>query len=131
MKEDAPEDLACFPLLQEENEHECTSSFLVSDLRTTAKDVGSYVGGKTYFGSDTKEEYKLELQPSQEPRKEEEDKATSPGCEAENLVEEKATLVSLREDGNVKNMVDKGSDFCSYLIHGILKTLHLPMRTAE
>ena len=28
-------------------------------------------------------------------------------------MEEKATLVSLREDGNVKNMDDKGSDFCS------------------
>ena len=93
LKEDAPEDLACFPLLQEENENDCTSSFLVSDLRTTAKDVGSYAGGKKEFGSGPKEEYKSELQSSQEPWKEEEDKATPPGCEAENLVEEKATLV--------------------------------------
>ena len=85
----------------------------MSDIRTTAKDVGSYVGGKTYFGSDPKEEYKSELWSSQEPCKEEEDKATLPGCEAENLVEEKDTLVSLREDGNVKNMDDKGYDFCS------------------
>ena len=54
LKEDAPEDLACFPLLQQENEDECTSSFLVSDIQTTTKDVGSYGGGKTYFGSDTK-----------------------------------------------------------------------------
>ena len=69
---------------------------------------------------------------SQEPCKEEEDKATLIGCEAENLVEEKATLVSLREDGNMKNMDDKVSDFLSiHLIHGILKRLHLRMRTAE
>ena len=52
LKEDAPKDLACFPLLQEENGGECTSSFLVSDLWTTAKDVGSYRGGNKYFGSD-------------------------------------------------------------------------------
>ena len=58
LKEDAPEYLACFPLFQEENEHECTSSFLVSDLQTTAKDVGSYGGGKTYFVSNPKEYYK-------------------------------------------------------------------------
>ena len=58
MKEDALEDLFYFPLLQEENENECTSNFLVSDLQTTAEDVGSYGGGKTYFGSDPKEEYK-------------------------------------------------------------------------
>ena len=32
LKEYAPEDLACFPLLQEENEDECTSSFIVSDI---------------------------------------------------------------------------------------------------
>ena len=54
MKEDDPEDLACFPLLQQENEDECTSSFRVSDIQTTAKDVGSNGGGKKYFGSDPK-----------------------------------------------------------------------------
>ena len=81
MKEDAPEDLACFPLLQEENEDECTSSFLVSDIQTTAKDVCSYGCGKTYFGSDTKEENKSELHSPQEPHKEEQDKATPLWCE--------------------------------------------------
>ena len=93
MKEDAPEDLAYFPLLQQENEDECTSSFLVSDIHTTTKDVGSYGGGKTYFGSYPKDEYKLDLQLPQEPHKEEEDKATLLGCEPKNLVEEQATKV--------------------------------------
>ena len=76
MKEDVPEDVACFPLLQEENEDECTSSFLVSDLHTTTKDLGSYGGGNKYFVSYPKEEYESELQSPQEPYKEEEDKAT-------------------------------------------------------
>ena len=81
MKEDAPEDLARFPLLQEENEDECTSSFLVSDIQNNAKDVGSYGGGKTPFVSYPKEENKSELQSPQEPHKEEQDKATPLWCE--------------------------------------------------
>ena len=32
LKEDALEDLACFPLLQEENDDECTFGFLVNDI---------------------------------------------------------------------------------------------------
>ena len=81
MKEYAPEYLACFPLLEEENENECTNIFLVSDIWTTDKDVGSYGGGKKYFGSYPKEENKLELQSPQEPHKEEENKATTLHCE--------------------------------------------------
>ena len=59
----------------------------MSDIQTTTKDVGSYGGGKTSFGSDPKEENKSELQSPQEPHKEVEDKATPLGCEPENLVE--------------------------------------------
>ena len=33
------------------------------------------------------------------------------GCEPENLMKEHATIVSLYEEGNMKNMYDKGSDF--------------------
>ena len=54
LKEYAPKYLACFPLIQQENEDECTSSFCVSDIQTTAKDVGSNGGGNKYFGSDPK-----------------------------------------------------------------------------
>ena len=67
MKEDALEDLACFPLLQEENEDE--------------------------------------------------NKTTSLGCEAEILVEEQVTIVSVQEDGNAKNMDNKSYDFCSSHVH--------------
>ena len=56
--------------------------FLMSDLRTTSKDVGSYGGVNTYFVSDTKEEYKSELQSPQEPHTQEESKTTLLGCEA-------------------------------------------------
>ena len=49
--------------------------------------------GETYFGSDPKGDYKLELQSPLEPHKEEEDKATLLGCEPVNLVEDKATKV--------------------------------------
>ena len=52
-----------------------------------------------------------------EPHKEEENKATPPGCEPENLVEEQDTLVSLLEDGKVKKMENKSYDFCSSHVH--------------
>ena len=45
----------------EECEDECTSSFFVSDLQVSAKDVGSCEGGETSFGSYPKEVYKLDL----------------------------------------------------------------------
>ena len=83
------------------------------DLRITSKDVGSCMGGETYFGSDTKEVHKSYLQSHLEPHNEEEDKATPLGCEPENLVEEHATIVSLHEEGNIKNVYDKDSDFYS------------------
>ena len=51
-----------------------------------------------------------------EPHKEEENKTTPLGCEPENLVEQ-ATLVSLWEDGKMKNMDDKSSDFFSIHVH--------------
>ena len=47
---------------------------------------------------DPKEVYKSDLQSPLEPHNEEEDKATPFGCEPENLVKEKATIVSLHED---------------------------------
>ena len=52
-----------------------------------------------------------------DPDKEEEDKATPLGCEEENLVEEKATLVSLWEDGKVENMDNESSDFWRIHVH--------------
>ena len=58
LKEDAPEDLACFPLLEEENEEECTSSFLVGDLQINAKFVGLFMDEDIYFGLDQKYFYK-------------------------------------------------------------------------
>ena len=66
----------------------------------------------TPFGLNPKGYYKSELNSPLEPHKEEEGKATPLGCEPENLVEEKATLVSLWEDGKMKNMYYKVSDFC-------------------
>ena len=48
---------------------------------------------------------------------EEESKTTPLGCEAKNLVEEKATIVSVQEEDKVKNMCDEGSDFCSSNFH--------------
>ena len=89
----------------------------MSDLRTTAKDVGSYVGGKTYFGSDPKEEYKSDLQPPPEPQNEEENKATLLRCEKTNLVEEQATQVFVQKDDKMKNMDSNISDFCSRHVH--------------
>ena len=121
-------------------ENECTSNFFVSVLQITDRDVVSWMGGETPFGSDPKGGYKSELQSPLEPYKEKENKATPLGCEPKNLVDEHATLVSLREDGKMKNMDDKVFDFsifvsdmiiCSHLIHGRLKRLHLPIRSAE
>ena len=103
----------------------------------TTKDVGSSGGGNTSFGSYPKEEYKSELQSPDEPHKEEEDNATPLGCKEENLVEEKATLVSLREDGKVKNMDNKISYFCGIHVHlkpyypWKYKSIHLHLRTAK
>ena len=65
----------------EESEDEHTSNFFVSDFHITAKDVGSCMGGETYFGSDPKEFYKSYLQSPLESHNEEEDKATPLGCE--------------------------------------------------
>ena len=48
---------------------------------------------------------------------EEENKTTSLGCEAEILVEEQATIVSVQEEDKVKNMCDEGSYFCSSNVH--------------
>ena len=81
LKEDAPKDLACFPLLQEENEEECTSSFLVGELQITTKFVGLFMDEYIYFVSYPKDDYKSELQSPQEPHKEEENKAAPLGCE--------------------------------------------------
>ena len=66
-------------------------------VHITAKDVGSCMGGETYFGSDPKEFYKSYLQSPLESHNEEEDKATPLGCEPYNLVEEKATIVPLHK----------------------------------
>ena len=92
-------------------ENECTSNFFVGDLHITDRDVVSCMGGETPFGSYLKGSYKSYLQSPLEPHKEEENKATPLGCEPENLVEEKATLISLQKDGSMKNMGDKGSKF--------------------
>ena len=53
------------------------------------------------------------MQSPLEPHNEEEEKATPLGCELENFVEEQATIVSLHEECNIKNMYDKCSYFCS------------------
>ena len=87
------------------------------DLRITDKDVGSCMHGQEYFGLDPKEDYKSQLQSPLEPHKEEEDKATLLRCEPNNSVEEQATIVSLQEEGNMKNMYAKGSDFFSIHDH--------------
>ena len=135
MKEDAPEDLACFPLLQEENEEECTSSFLVGDLQITAKFVGLFMDEDIYFGSDPKYDYKSELQSPQELHTQEESKTTLLGCEAEILVEEHATIVSVQEEDKVKNMCDEGYDLVMFIYiplnNGKTKILHLHLRTAR
>ena len=44
-----------------ESKDECTSSFIVSDLQTTAKDVDSCKGAETYFLSYPKEVHKSYL----------------------------------------------------------------------
>ena len=81
--------------MEEEKEGECTSKFFGGDLQITKKDVGSCMGEEASFGSDPKEDHKSELQLLLEPHKEEENKATSLGCEPTNLVEEQATKGSL------------------------------------
>ena len=75
------------------------------------------MGGEEYFGSDPKEVHKSYLQSPSEPHNEDENKATPLGCEAEILVEERATIVSVQEDGNVKNMDNNSSNFCSSHVH--------------
>ena len=97
----------------EESEDECTSRFFVGDLQIIAKDVSSYKGDATYFVSNPKEVHKSYLQSPLEPHNEEEDKATPLGCERGKSVEEKATIVSLHEEGNIKDEYDKSYDFCS------------------
>ena len=53
------------------------------------------MGGETYFGSDPKEVHKSNLPSPSKPHNEDENKATPLGCEAEILVEEQATIVSV------------------------------------
>ena len=93
------------------------NNFFVGDFHITAEDVSSCEGGETYFGSAPKEFYKSYLQSPLEPHNEYENKATPLGCEAEILVEEQATIVSIQEDGNAKNMDNKSCDFSSIHIH--------------
>ena len=45
-----------------EVEVECTTRLLVGDIQITDRDVDSCMGGETPFGSDPKEDNKLELQ---------------------------------------------------------------------
>ena len=75
------------------------------------------MGGEAYFGLDPKEVHKSYLQSPFETHNEDENKATPLGCEAEILLEEKATIVSVQEDGNVKNMDNKSYNFCSSPVH--------------
>ena len=75
------------------------------------------MGGETSFGLDPKEVHKSNLQSPFEPHNEDENKATPLGCEAEILVEKQATIVSVQEDGNVKNMDNNSSNFCSSHVH--------------
>ena len=52
-------------------------------------------------------------------------------------MEEQATIVSVQEDGNIKNMDNKFLIFaaamytCNHLIHVNIKILHLHLRTAK
>ena len=57
--------------IREEVEEECTSSFLVGDLRITAQGFGSCMGGEISFRSDPKEKHNSYLQSPLEPHKEE------------------------------------------------------------
>ena len=63
------------------------------------------------------QKHKSYLQSPSKPHNEDENKATPLGCEAEILEEEQATIVSVQEDGNVKNIDNKSSDFCSSHVH--------------
>ena len=74
------------------------------------------MGDDTYL-SYPKEVHKSDLQSPSEPHNEDENKATLLGCEAKILVEEQATIVSIQEDGNVKNMDNNSSNFCRSHLH--------------
>ena len=69
----------------------------------------------TSFVSDPKDHYKIELDSPQEPHTEEESNTTPLGFEAEFLVEEKATIVSVQEEDKVNKMCDEGYDFASVI----------------
>ena len=103
--------------IREEVEEECTSSFLVGDLQIIAQGFGSCMGSEASFGLDPKDVHKSDLQSPFETHNEDENKATLLGCEAEILLEEQATIVSVQEDGNVKNMDNNSSNFCSIHVH--------------
>ena len=103
--------------IREEVEEESTSILLVGDLQITAQGFGSCMGGEAYFSIDPKEVHKSDLQSPFETHNEDENKATPLGCEAEILLEEKDTIVSVQEDGNVKNMDNNSSNFCSSHVH--------------
>ena len=98
-------------------ENECTSNLFVGDIQITDRDVGSCMGGDTYFVSYPKGDFKSELQSPFEPPKEEENMATPLGCEPTSLVEEHATKVSVQGEGHMKDMEDNGSDFFSSNYH--------------
>ena len=103
--------------IREEVEEESTSSFLVGDPQITAQGFGSCMGGEASFGLDPKEVHKSDLQSPFETHNEDENKATLLGCEAEILLEEQATIVSVQEDGNVKNMDNNSYNFCRSHVH--------------
>ena len=115
MKEYALEYLACFPLLQEENEHECTSSFLVGDLRITAQGFGSSMGGEISFRTDPKEKQNSDLQAPLEPHKEEQIEHISVGCEPEKWAGEQATIIPPHKEENITHGDLLNSDFCVIL----------------
>ena len=81
--------------ITKEVEDERTSSFLVGYFRITAQGFGSCMGGETSFGPDPKEVHKSDLQSPFESHNEDENKATPLGCEAEILMEEQDTIVSV------------------------------------
>ena len=91
---------------------EFTHNFSVRDHKIIAKEGDVVNGDKKYFGSDTKDNQKSYLQLELEFHNEEEDKVTLLGCEPENLVEEKATIVSLHEEDNIKHKYYKIFNFC-------------------
>ena len=86
-------------------------------FRITAQGFGSCMGSETSLRSDPKEVHKSDLQSPSKPHNEDESKTTLLGCQAKKLVEEQATIVSVQEDGNVKNMDNTSFDFCSIHVH--------------